>query len=338
MRTFITDDGFRIPTNVVLPPEALEKIGRLQMLKADRQALLSAASERRREAAAAHTRQTHEARRLRREVEDGRLVRREQVRNLEMVTPDRGLAELAENGVNRLSDQMMKAEHVYAERQARFTEVAKVIAALQGWVEQLPAGTTMKSHVLLKVGSARGSIPEQVASIRDEVAGLAEERERVSSAPKHSSEVKAMARRQLLALAERGRPDLTALLHGNGQLSFTRQTETRWLNERPVTVDGDIDVSALMAWLDHDLLAARLEAEIDAQTNDEFALAAADRTARLAEIDADILSLERQEEVMIEAAEKSGQDIPRRPEASPLAILSVSIVQHGALDQQKAAA
>jgi hypothetical protein len=49
----------------------------------------------------------------------------------------------------------------------------------------------------------------------------------------------------------------------------------------------------------------------------------AERPARLAEIDARLLELEREEEAIIEAAEEAGLEIARRADADPRAILGI---------------
>jgi hypothetical protein len=48
------------------------------------------------------------------------------------------------------------------------------------------------------------------------------------------------------------------------------------------------------------------------------------RKDRLAEIDADMLATERQEERLIEEAERRGITTARRPDASPLAVLGLT--------------
>jgi len=76
-----------------------------------------------------------------------------------------------------------------------------------------------------------------------------------------------------------------------------------------------------MFWLHRDLLVERIEAAIDAVSDDEHALTLAQRTAQLAEIDRDRLAVQREEEFWLVEAVKGGAKLLRRPEADPRAVL-----------------
>jgi hypothetical protein len=51
-----------------------------------------------------------------------------------------------------------------------------------------------------------------------------------------------------------------------------------------------------------------------------------EREKKLSEAFAALLVLERREEALIERAANDGIEVPRRPDASPLAVLNVAIV------------
>ena len=80
-----------------------------------------------------------------------------------------------------------------------------------------------------------------------------------------------------------------------------------------------------MAWLHRDAMLAALDREVDA-LGIEGGLSDAERGRRTAELRERLSSLERAEEGAIVAAAEAGQDIPRRADASPLAVLGVRIV------------
>jgi hypothetical protein len=70
------------------------------------------------------------------------------------------------------------------------------------------------------------------------------------------------------------------------------------------------------------MMADALMGEVDA-LNINGGISVADREQQTAELRERLLDLERVEEAIVEAAAEQGQDIPRRPGASPLAVLGV---------------
>ena len=83
-------------------------------------------------------------------------------------------------------------------------------------------------------------------------------------------------------------------------------------------------IVGLMAWIDPDRMAQRLEAEVDALPDDE-AMTDDEQREALADLDAEIDALERNEEALIEAALERGVDILRRSSVSPPCVLGVKL-------------
>jgi hypothetical protein len=69
-----------------------------------------------------------------------------------------------------------------------------------------------------------------------------------------------------------------------------------------------------------------LTVALDASPENGLRLTASEKAARVKEIRAEILAMERQEEAMIEAAAAEGTIIERRVRADPLAVLDVRLV------------
>ena len=83
------------------------------------------------------------------------------------------------------------------------------------------------------------------------------------------------------------------------------------------------DALGLLAWRDPDALIERLGRMIETTADDETALSSEARAAKIAELEAQILDLERREESLIEQALDQGQVIRRRADADPRAILGI---------------
>ncbi|QWG18711.1 hypothetical protein KMZ68_02090 [Bradyrhizobium sediminis] len=82
--------------------------------------------------------------------------------------------------------------------------------------------------------------------------------------------------------------------------------------------------NALVSWLFRDEIIARGTAELKKHYGNAKGMSAEERARRIAEIDAEILEAERQEEAFIRMAEDAGMTIWRRPNAHPLAVLGIA--------------
>jgi hypothetical protein len=90
---------------------------------------------------------------------------------------------------------------------------------------------------------------------------------------------------------------------------------------RLVTAVGDPQAMPLLFWLHREALIAKVEAQIDAISDDPNALTAQQRTESLTEIDRDRLAIEREEEHWVSTAIEGGANVLRRPDADPRAVL-----------------
>ncbi len=148
------------------------------------------------------------------------------------------------------------------------------------------------------------------------------------SAPIPSAKAKEIARYQIEAFAERGRPEVDRLIAHGEPVAWPTT------NPGPLLVDGGnggvvfpapgADATALLAWLHRDELIAKIETEIDANADDGRALSDDKRAERLHELAAAMLEVERAEEAAIELANASGSAILRRREADPRAVLGLA--------------
>lgn len=172
---------------------------------------------------------------------------------------------------------------------------------------------------------------QAVQRVRAELEALAAERAAVLSAPIPSATAKSQLRAEVETLAARGRPDVSALLAGRGGIGWPGLDAAPYPTPAAVFGRGQaetpmLDGAAILAWMARDEIIERLEAAIDAHADDERALTDEQRTERLAEIARRELEAERAEEFYITQAETDCVVIERRPDASPLAVLGVEII------------
>jgi hypothetical protein len=83
------------------------------------------------------------------------------------------------------------------------------------------------------------------------------------------------------------------------------------------------------AWLHKDALIAKLDAEIDGESDDKAALSQTDRELRSAELMSDLLMIEREESALTWRAIAEQMPISFRADISPAALLAVSVVTKG---------
>ena len=86
------------------------------------------------------------------------------------------------------------------------------------------------------------------------------------------------------------------------------------------------DTVALVAWLHKDALIAALDREIASEADDKAALSHEAREKAVAETQADLLAVERDESWFVWQAQSQGLPVEHRPDIAPLALLNVRLV------------
>jgi hypothetical protein len=86
------------------------------------------------------------------------------------------------------------------------------------------------------------------------------------------------------------------------------------------------DTVALVAWLHKDALIAALDREIASEADDKAALSHEAREKAVAETQADLLAVERDESWFVWQAQSQGLPVEHRADISPLALLGLKLV------------
>ena len=155
---------------------------------------------------------------------------------------------------------------------------------------------------------------------------------RIRSAPYPSSVAKARALEQLNTLADAGAPAVDALVErANGKIAFAERQVMALVHNVPdahgaVAISTEPDVLALTVWLHRDALIAKINAEIDSESDDKAALTDQQRQTQETEVGADLLAIERQESTLVWAMQAEGHAVEHRTDCSPLAVLGVELL------------
>lgn len=212
----------------------------------------------------------------------------------------------------------------------RWQSQQRLLTRVEAYVTLLRTSISTQASVpSIKFPTAERLIPENDKQ-RNEIANLLADRHELLSKAFPSAEIKIRARAEVEELARRGRPDVTLLVnYGPSQGVIWPDYEAiargRGIG---VALPGDVghtrNVPAahmpLLAWLFKDSLIAAIEAEIDANSEDEQALSLEQRTKKLAEIDARILAAERVEVALVRHA---GIAVDYREDTDPRALLGI---------------
>ncbi len=203
-----------------------------------------------------------------------------------------------------------RARRVYDERLRINSALGALVGPLVKYCEHLPSPVKLARPVAARPGDPQ----KAVETIRNRLAAIREERERLRLAPYPASEAKALATAEIEALAARGRPDVGDLLHTKRPIA--------WPEASVIAGSGlVIDATAIIAHMFKTEMIKAAHAAIDEAADDKLALTEEQRHARRAELDAEKLRLEREEEATISAANRF--DLLRRPNADPRAVLGL---------------
>ncbi len=223
--------------------------------------------------------------------------------------------------VKQVEEARAEAQHaldleraVQQKHQARRTELMQTCSQIAGWTRGAYGGEFVVKKVTVKLKAELGETAvTAISGIRSAISSTRGEMVRVNTAPLPKATVKKLAAEYVQEMVGRAAPKLRV----QGEkftADFTNKTSFGFGRSEAVT---------MLAWLDPAGFTKRLHAEIDAQYTDAGAMSAYAKAARLAQLGEELDQLEREEEAMIVLAAEGGQTIPRRHDASVLAVLGI---------------
>jgi hypothetical protein len=219
----------------------------------------------------------------------------------------------SDTSVANLEHELSRLRAVQSKQQSLHSHRAQLAARLGQWLYTLSPNVQLVDVKARRPVLAKGETHLQaVTRIRSDIEKLKNELRLVQQAGPPIADVKRQARDYVRTLAERGRPTIKV----GYETGFELVMPTSSYSSTPL-------LSAVLAWIDPDTLINKINAEIDRMPKPPMSLSKKDRLERFAYLTTEFAALERSEERMIEAAAEQGQDIPRRVDASPAAVLNV---------------
>jgi hypothetical protein len=205
--------------------------------------------------------------------------------------------------IDRLASDRIK-------REAKRDDTARLVGAVRGWLQDCAIRAQPLapcSHLSPKLRDSETPM-DAVRRVRAEIERLRKELQALAAAALPIGEMRERAQKWVSELAAAGRPVLRTAA---GQFSIEWMPGAHGGPMAPAGV-------AVLAALNPDGLLALIEAEIGGT-----GLSSGERPCREKELKGKLLSLERDEEVLIEMAIAAGFDVIRRPQAAPEAILGI---------------
>lgn len=245
-----------------------------------------------------------------------------------------------ERKIATISEEMRRKQVLLEDRAARTNNIGRLVGRVEQWLSGgIPGGNRVVDHGEIAISSIlkrNESEAQALERLRRRLRELDADKHRVESAPRPSSESIAKARADIEARAQRGEPDVSALIEGGGPIRWPQVQQRLDLVGLAIDEEGEaqltgvaqgevIDETALNFWKDTEGWLAKIEKLIREQSDDTAALSETARAEKLAEIDGDRLDVERQEAALIWQMQEAGQAVEFRQDADIRAVLVVSL-------------
>lgn len=272
-------------------------------------------------------------------VHDARAKARDYVRQLEDQIA-RMAGKRAQSEIAAVKSELEEAGKLLAEKETAAsdaselaTQAARLVNAVHDFVEQ-SSSLRMFKGTIKKLG---GDPISGVERCREQISELREHLAKTEAAPITSTEAKQRMREQIAGIAVAGQPDVFGLIESGQPVDFPHTS----LHSSVITMVGQtgtatgnsFDALSFLCWAFRDQIVKAFDAEIDRRSNDAEAISTEQRQNTVAQIKAEILTVERHEEALIVAASERGAKIGRRTDADPRAVLGLTDEE----DQQVAA-
>jgi hypothetical protein len=178
------------------------------------------------------------------------------------------------------------------------------------------------------LNKGENGILDAIERHRRRVRELRADLHRIESAPFPSSHAKQRMRAQIEALAMQGAPSVASLIELDGKIEFQTQRLTSEVHaeRRSLAFTEAADAVALTCWLHKSAMISALDALLDAEKDDAAALTHEAREKAEAEVQGDLLAVERDECALVWLAQSQNLPCEHRPDVSVAALLSITLV------------
>jgi hypothetical protein len=275
---------------------------------------------------------------------DARMLKADAERQLRALNENVVRLRMPENNFNKkmLSDtietataDLKRVRELNEVRTHRWQRCGQLIGAIESYVLNISPEVPIVEFKGPGLKAPRGDLLEAVELCRRKILEFQSDLAKINAAPIPSALAKKLARQEIDALAARGEPGCFDLIERRAGIGWPKTS----YYEENLSGLAFIDVAAppiptgapgynalaFYIWHNRDAVIASIERKIEEAADDKNALSDDERPKRRSATLADILALEREEELLIRTGKARGlTELQRRPEADPRAVLSLA--------------
>jgi len=234
--------------------------------------------------------------------------------------------------VDKLTDDAKRLSERSELRAKAWREAGAALQNAESWLrEGKPHGVVLEDFEGPEPKLLRGEsgLLDAIENRRRRVRELRADLHRIESAPYPSTYCKQQARAQIERLAQRGEVSVGLLVEHDREIIWPTVRLQSTVYGAPGAVafaEGVPDTLALLAFLLKPTLIAALDRLIDQEADDKSALDGPERERRTAEVEADLLDIERQEASLCWSAMEKNLPCEFRGDINPVALLGLRLI------------
>jgi hypothetical protein len=234
--------------------------------------------------------------------------------------------------VAKLTDDARRVTERGELRAKAWREAGAALQNVENWLSfGKPHGVTLQDFEAepVKLAKSEKGLLDAILNRRRRVRELRADAARIAAAPYPSSYCKQRMREMVEQLSQRA-VDVSMLVEHDDKIIWpTMRLQSTVFNAAPGAVafaEGVRDTLALLAFLLKPTLIAALDIEIDNESSDAEALSHEERQLRIAEVEGDLLAVERDESALVWRAMDERLPIEHRSDVSPVALLGLRLI------------
>ena len=229
----------------------------------------------------------------------------------------RALATAPASEAASTEDEIARLRGKLSSAQLKHRYLADQIARLRHFLDTIGSAQHLEDAATKPARVEKGETLAHAATrIRARIAALKTEQQKVMTAGLPAADAKKMAAAHVAKLVEKGRPRIRFGHDGDFRLIFDAMVDGAYTAQQ--------DFGAALAYLDPAAFLQRLCDDIDAMPKPALTLSVKARAEKLGLLEVELLTLEFEDEAIVEASEVEGPVVLRRPDADPRAVLAVT--------------
>lgn len=217
-----------------------------------------------------------------------------------------------------LREQIEQRRDVMETNREKHRAVADLNAKIRRFLDLIPADASVDDVKPVKFKLKDETHQQAVVRLRGLIVGLIAERAQVERVALAHEEVRAQLKKWITECGLRARPSIVAT-HEKFSVKYTTTIEDGYTPQ--------LDVMALLAWLDPEYLEQKLLEQIEEMPKPKLAMTPLEKKQRLAAIKVELLEAERQEIAIIDDAQDQGILIDIRPNTSIDVLLGLTVTR-----------